>query len=91
MGGEDFLILLPGASADAALPRLEQLRGKIRRRAQELGRDGLEVTVSIGLAELRPEDGDVAALLRRADTAMYHAKRGGRDRVVDARDVHDAA
>ncbi len=86
MGGEEFLILLPGSSADVALPRLEQLRERVGQQASDLGHEGLVVSSSIGLAELQPDD-DVAALLRRADNAMYRAKRGGRNRVVDARDA----
>ncbi|MGH8052578.1 MAG: GGDEF domain-containing protein [Stenotrophomonas sp.] len=87
MGGEEFLILLPGSGADVALPRLEQLRERVSQQASELAHDGLVVTSSIGLAELHPDDNDVAALLRRADNAMYRAKRSGRNRVVDARDA----
>ncbi len=90
MGGEEFLILLPGIGADAALPRLQQLREKLRQQEAELGQDGLRITASIGLAEMRADDLDVAALLRRADGAMYRAKRGGRDRVVDAGSGPDA-
>ncbi|MNV61878.1 putative diguanylate cyclase YdaM [compost metagenome] len=87
MGGEEFLILLPGSSADVALPRLEQLRERVSQQAGGLDHDGLVVTSSIGLAELHPDDNDVAALLRGADNAMYRAKRSGRNRVVDARDT----
>ncbi len=90
MGGEEFLVLLPGSNADAALPRLEQMRVKVGQQVQALRHDGLVVTISIGLAEMQPDD-DMAALLRRADSAMYHAKRGGRDRVVDARTEPDVA
>ncbi|MGB3391816.1 MAG: diguanylate cyclase [Stenotrophomonas sp.] len=90
MGGEEFLVLLPGASVDAALLRLEQLRDRIGQLAPELRHDGLVITASIGLAQMQPGD-DVAALLRRADNAMYQAKRGGRNRVVDARTEPDVA
>lgn len=86
MGGEEFLVLLPGTRAEVALPRLEQLREKIARQAAELRHDGLVVTVSIGLAEMLAQGDDLTALLRRADNAMYQAKRGGRDRVVAAGD-----
>lgn len=91
MGGEEFLILLPGNSADHALPRLEQLRERVTLHSQTLQHAGLVVTASIGLAELEPGDHDVAALLRRADNAMYRAKRGGRNQVVDARDDQQVA
>ncbi len=91
MGGEEFLILLPGNSADHALPRLEQLRERVTQNSQALQHAGLSVTASIGLAELEPDDQDMAALLRRADNAMYRAKRGGRNQVVDARDEQQIA
>lgn len=42
------------------------------------------MTASIGLATFTLEDVDAASLLRRADAAMYRAKRAGRDRVVEA-------
>ena len=91
MGGEEFLILLPGNSAAAALPRLEQLREKVSVQAAALRHEGLVVTASIGLAELQDHDLDVASLLRRADNAMYEAKRGGRNQVVGADHKREAA
>ena len=39
------------------------------------------VTISLGLAELRPADADLVDLLARADGALYRAKSGGRDRI----------
>lgn len=78
MGGEEFLVCLPGVSA-AALPiALERLRQS----AEELGLPGvaLRVTVSIGAARFAPGSG-VEASLRRADQALYKAKREGRNRV----------
>ncbi|MFT3667699.1 MAG: diguanylate cyclase [Pseudoxanthomonas sp.] len=45
---------------------------------------GLAVTASIGLAAFTLDDSDAASLLRRADAAMYRAKRAGRDQVVEA-------
>ncbi len=83
MGGEEFLVLLPGASHGAALARLENVRLQMAAAAAPLGIAGLNVTVSIGLAVLRPGRDDLAGLLRRADHAMYRAKRAGRDQVCD--------
>ena len=85
IGGEEFLILLPGSRAEVALPRLEQLREKIGKQRLPVDGQELSVTVSIGLTEMRAGD-DVAELLRRADNAMYQAKRGGRNRVVHLQD-----
>ena len=83
LGGEEFAFLLPGVPMAQALERMEALRksigaAQIRRASsnQTLG----NVTVSCGLAELRP--GDTGhSFVERADQALYRAKAGGRDRV----------
>lgn len=87
MGGEEFLLLLPGMPRDLATGRLEQLRQRITVVCRDLQVPGLEVTASIGLAQWRPGEDDQAALLRRADHAMYVAKRSGRNRVFDGETV----
>ena len=79
-GGEEFTILLPGASRDDAFGVGESLRTRVSRTPFESSR---EVTVSIGLAEYK--HGDTAdALVRRADQALYEAKNNGRNRVIVA-------
>ena len=90
MGGEEFLVLLPGIGGATARARLEAMRSQVSAAGTALGIDGLAVTASIGLATLAAEDADAASLLRRADEAMYRAKRAGRDQVVDAESVHGA-
>ena len=76
-GGEEFLVLLPEADADEA----REIAEKLRRRIEEFSfADGLHCTVSIGLAEMRPHDTQ-DSLIHRADTALYHAKRLGKNRV----------
>lgn len=84
IGGEEFLVLLPGASGKVALQRLNQLREQVMQVANGLPHEGLQVTVSIGLAELGAGMDDVRGLLRRADKAMYSAKRAGRNCVYEA-------
>lgn len=84
MGGEEFLVLLPGIGGATARARLEAMRTQVSAAGSRLDIDGLAVTASIGLATLIADDADAASLLRRADEAMYRAKRAGRDRVVDA-------
>jgi diguanylate cyclase (GGDEF)-like protein len=84
-GGEEFIVLLPEASTDAAYARAEQFRLNVHRlsipyRNQSIG----ALTVSIGVASLpthgvAPED-----LIAAADRALYEAKTGGRDRTVCA-------
>ncbi len=82
IGGEEFALLLPGTGPDAAAVYAERLRLRVAEAAMLLD-DGLRltVTISIGIAALGGADsgGDVG--LRRADQALYCAKRGGRNRV----------
>lgn len=83
-GGEEFAVLSLRTPLGAALERAEFIRTRLaRHRAIMRGtQERLRgVTVSIGVAELRPGD-TPAEIIRRADVALYAAKRGGRDRVV---------
>lgn len=77
IGGEEFIIVLPGTSMRGALPCAERVRKAVVRRPFA----GLhQVTVSIGIAEYRPGE-SVAQLIERADQALYAAKNAGRNRV----------
>ncbi|MCF8090367.1 MAG: GGDEF domain-containing protein [Desulfotignum sp.] len=84
-GGEEFVIILPGLSADKALILAETIRNAVQ--AEHLlhtkqSNTGV-ITVSIGIAARSPKPGQRADdLLREADTAMYEAKRRGRNLVV---------
>lgn len=75
LGGEEFILLFPGASADDAALQCEFLRQAIASLPL-----GLPLTVSIGVAEGRADDAP-DAVTARADAALYAAKRGGRDQV----------
>jgi diguanylate cyclase (GGDEF)-like protein len=86
MGGEEFLVLLPESTTAEAATVAEKLRQAIAARDVPGGdtQPAGHLTISLGVATLR--DGEAsAALLERADRALYAAKRRGRDRVV----VHD--
>ncbi len=77
VGGEEFIVLLPGTSLGGALKCAERVRKAVVRRPF----DGLhQVTVSIGIAEYRPGE-TVSSLVGRADEALYGAKNSGRNRV----------
>jgi diguanylate cyclase (GGDEF)-like protein len=80
-GGEEFTVALTGADATAARAYADRVRRALR---EEDVDDGRRLTVSAGIAMLGPDGATIDALLRRADEALYHAKAGGRDRVVSA-------
>lgn len=80
-GGEEFLVVLPDCDAGQARERMEGIR-RVVAAARLAGESGPRVTVSIGIAAV-PEVGvTVAEAVRRADAALYGAKRAGRNRVV---------
>jgi diguanylate cyclase (GGDEF)-like protein len=81
-GGEEFVVILPGADAQAAARRAEQLRNKVEAIVvRYLEKDLPRITVSIGVAVF-PEAGDnPQAVLKAADEALYSAKEKGRNRV----------
>jgi diguanylate cyclase (GGDEF)-like protein len=82
-GGEEFLLILPGASMEIALERAESLRLAVKE--IHLHYSGLKpTTLSLGVA-VYPDHGDNGLqLIQSADAALYRAKNAGRDRVVAA-------
>lgn len=82
-GGEEFVLILPEVSLETTRERAEYLRQTVKRlRIQYAGQTLGPVTLSIGVAAF-PIHGPVGpVLMRTADTALYQAKREGRDRVV---------
>lgn len=80
-GGEEFVVLLADVGAKEAAVLAEMHRKEIERLAVPPHYSPGQITVSIGVAVRDDEDGDVAALCRRADEALYQAKRSGRNRV----------
>ncbi|MBW4656807.1 MAG: sensor domain-containing diguanylate cyclase [Kaiparowitsia implicata GSE-PSE-MK54-09C] len=83
-GGEEFLILLPGAVRQAAFDVAEGLRRAVERQAFELATKRLHISISAGTATYRASDVGIEAMLKRADTALYVAKAEGRNRVCNS-------
>jgi diguanylate cyclase (GGDEF)-like protein len=77
VGGEEILVILPGAGQAEALEIAERLRCAVRERRPV----GVQVTVSIGVAVAEPDFVDTDDLVARADAALYAAKAGGRNLV----------
>jgi diguanylate cyclase (GGDEF)-like protein len=84
-GGEEFVVVLEGATRDEAVRIAEEVRAQLAERPV-LGDDGarLAVTVSAGCAEIDEAEPTGMQLLRTADVALFMAKRAGRNRVVAA-------
>jgi diguanylate cyclase (GGDEF)-like protein len=85
-GGEEFCVVLPRVGKPEALEVAEKLRKAVA--AAKLpgpeGEGSLSVTVSIGVSTLGIDADEIAGLIEKADTALYEAKRAGRDRVAMA-------
>ncbi|MEG3194258.1 GGDEF domain-containing protein, partial [Lysobacter sp. D1-1-M9] len=79
LGGEEFLVVLPGAGIGAGM----QVAGRLLEatRAMDLSDlgEGLQLTVSLGVAQVGPGDRTLEGVLERADAALYKAKDNGRD------------
>jgi len=83
IGGEEFVVFLPNTDANGAM----QLAEKIRQNVEALqhttpDNEPYKITLSIGVAHKSPSDHSIADIQRRADVAMYEAKKQGRNRVV---------
>jgi two-component system cell cycle response regulator len=83
-GGEEFVVVMPDTDLGVATLVAERIRRRIAGEPFpiEKGARGIEVTISIGIAaRMGPQD-NASHMLKRADEALYRAKRDGRNRVV---------
>lgn len=85
-GGEEFLLLLPETTLAQALALGERIRAEVAERPTRYQQQDIRTSVSLGVAELRAEQG-LSTLIQAADAALYQAKNSGRDRVCAAQDV----
>jgi diguanylate cyclase (GGDEF)-like protein len=91
-GGEEFVILLPGANNAEAQSCAERIRKGVERHVTDAdGGLGVRITVSIGVAEVNTAVESVENAVNRADKALYEAKASGRNRVCCSEAVADGA
>lgn len=79
VSGDEFAVVLPGASLEAAFLRLEAFRSRVESAAERLP---VEATVTVGVAQYPRDARTVQALLQAADAALVAAKEGGRNQVA---------
>jgi diguanylate cyclase (GGDEF)-like protein len=79
-GGEEFIVLLKDTDGDGGQVIAEKIRQHVERQPYAYNGNRLQLTVSIGLTTLLPDD-TLHTLLSRADHAMYRAKQSGRNRI----------
>lgn len=82
LGGEEFAVLLPNTNADEASDVMNRLRAELAAAPiANTEQHAIYLTISVGLAELAPSIASVEAFLSKADSALYAAKRSGRNRL----------
>jgi len=89
-GGEEFVLLLPDIADKQAQAVLQKLCTVIKTIPFKFKKESISITISIGFTEFRAAD-NIDSPLERADQALYHAKRNGRDQVVCFNESHAEA
>jgi len=84
LGGEEFAVVLPGSSIEAAYVRAERIRASFAASCRFVGNRQVDATVSCGLSMRSNAEQTLMALLENADAALYCAKFEGRNRVKRA-------
>lgn len=83
IGGEEFVIAFQGGSAEANFAHINRIRETVRQQIiVPTATAELRITASFGMTERKACDIGLESLFKRADSALYHAKNGGRDRVT---------
>jgi len=85
IGGEEFVMLLPDTTGEQAVMLAEQVRQRLEASAFVVDGADVRVTASIGVSEGSAQSECIGDLMKRADQALYQAKREGRNRVRLAR------
>ena len=84
IGGEEFAVCCPDTPVQGLLSVAERVRIQMSESEINFQGNSCKITLSIGFAALKPPDKTIAALMNRADSALYTAKQNGRNKVVEA-------
>jgi diguanylate cyclase len=84
-GGEEFFCLLPETDIDSATHVAETLRIAVENRTFTFQNTPIQITISLGVTAMHPEIESPEALIKKADDALYEAKRTGRNKVIAMR------
>jgi two-component system cell cycle response regulator len=79
LGGEEFAVLVPETSLTATGNMASRISERCRELRVSTPIGPVSFTCSVGISEVHPDDENIESVLRRADAALYDAKRGGRD------------
>lgn len=82
LGGEEFLLVMPGSSAEEGRSIVDRLRKDFLEAPLKVGNQSMVVTFSAGIAEYGVDGGDFESLVMKADQRLYLAKNSGRNKVV---------
>lgn len=82
VGGEEFVVLSPETGLSGALCLAERIRRAVETAALRVDGTDVKLTLSIGVTTARPAERDAVAVFKRADNALYAAKRAGRNQVA---------
>lgn len=80
-GGDEFMIILTETDIDAAVKTAERIRAQTSALCQAFDESPVKITLSVGIAQSQHSDMNPNDLIARADTALYEAKKAGRDQV----------
>ncbi|MCB5160434.1 diguanylate cyclase [Marinomonas algarum] len=83
-GGEEFIVLLTEQAEQEVMRVAESIRARVEGLNIETPSDNVQITVSLGVATLTPQDKKLDALIKKSDVALYDAKKQGRNRVVQS-------
>ncbi len=86
-GGDEFVVIIPGATKKNALEIAERIRRKVESLKIMSGETGISVTVSIGISEISQTINSPHKLINTADTVAKQAKRAGKNRILHAADL----